>query len=791
MRYIFTLLFIALLSNIYSQCPVGQIEVKIVLTTDNYSTETSWQLKDKFGNIIVSNPTLANATTYTTTQCVASSTCLNFVINDSYGDGICCNYGSGSFKIYVNNVLQLSHNGQFGTSYNYSFNCPPGETCSSAIAITTGTYTAPGSEYFYKFKPAQLGIYAIQTCSLANTCDTKLWVYENCNGPFTTNNTGTIMYNDDFCGTLSQVSGALDTAKTYIIRVGSYNSACTGAINFSVNYTGPVMGCTTFSACNYNPLASADDGSCLYYPNPLCQAPDLTIVQSQFISSLNVGTVNAPAGDCRVAENCLTGYGARRVINFDTYIKNVGSLDYYIGSPGLHPGQFSFNNCHGHAHYQGYAEYRLYKSDGTVIPIGFKNGFCVLDFDGCPDGGTAKFSCSNMGISKQCGDIYHAGLDCQWVDITDVDTGNYVLAVKVNWDQSPDALGHSESSYNNNWAQACIKITNVGGVKGFSLTTSCPSYTDCAGVQFGNAVKDCNGTCNGTAKMGDLNNSGTQQLVDAQLYVSKILNNAITPNSCNDLNSTGTITVWDAALMANCIKNGGTNNNLCDFPRGTANPNHTATLSIGAFNLSQNYFEVNMTNPTTKVLGYEFTISGASILNVVNMVPVTEYPENPDFLTGGNKVICLSYKDSTIGKSSIPQPICRIYYSSPTGTICISNVVEIVNKQYEAINKAIDSTCITINLGVGIGQVANVDHYFSVVPNPASERIQLTGYTKDEAENLIEIRDVAGRILYSEKMVLHGAFNYPVNVNDYKSGVYYVTLSSSAGVATKPVIIAK
>ena len=213
MRYIFTLLFIALLADIYSQCPVGQIEVKIVLTTDNYSSETSWQLKDKFGNLIVSNPTLANITTYTTTQCVPSTTCLNFLINDSYGDGICCNYGNGSFKIYVNNVLQLSHNGQFTTSYNYSFNCPPGETCSSAIAVTTGTYTAPGSEYYYKFKPAQLGIYAIQTCSLANTCDTKLWVYENCNGPFTTNNTGTIMYNDDYCGTLSQVSGALDTSK--------------------------------------------------------------------------------------------------------------------------------------------------------------------------------------------------------------------------------------------------------------------------------------------------------------------------------------------------------------------------------------------------------------------------------------------------------------------------------------------------------------------------------------------------------------------------------------------------
>lgn len=789
MKQLFTLLFISSLSLLQAQCPPGQSEVKIVLTTDNYASETGWQLKDKFGNLLLANPVLSNNTTYTSTVCVPSSTCLRFSITDSYGDGICCSSGYGNFKIYLNNALQFSHNGQFGSGYNYSFNCPPGESCNTAIAISTGTYTAPGSEYFYKFKPSQLGIYDIGTCGLPNTCNTKIWVYENCNGPFTTNNTGTIMYNDDFCGLLSSVSGAMDTAKTYIIRIGSANS-CTAAITFSVNYHGPVTGCTTYSACNYNPLASVDDGSCLYFPNPLCQAPDLTIVQSQFLSSLSMGTVNAPAGDCRVVENCLNGYGLRRVINFDTYIKNIGNLDYYIGGPGSHPGQFTTNNCHGHAHYEGYAEYRLYKSDGTVIPIGFKNGFCVLDYDGCPDGGTPKFTCSNMGISKQCGDIYHAGLDCQWVDITDVDTGSYVLAAKVNWDHSPDALGHYESTYSNNWAQACIRIYKAGGVNTFSLATSCPSYTDCAGVQFGNAVKDCNGVCGGGSKMGDLNNSGTLQFIDAQLYVNKILHQNISPTSCNDLNNDNRITVWDAALMANCAKNGNSINNLCDFPRGVVNPNHTATLSIGAFNASQNYFEVNMTNPTSRVLGYEFTISGATILNVVNTAPA-DYPETPEYVVGGNKVICLSYKDSTISKSAAPQSVCRIHYTNPTGRICIGNVVEIVNKQYEAINRAMDTTCLSIVMDVGLSQIANMDHYFSVVPNPASDAIQLTGYTKAGSATLVEVRDLSGRLLYSEKVALSGLFNYPMNMADYKAGVYYITLSSDSGVATKPVVIAK
>lgn len=789
MKYIFTTLVLVLASlNIFSQCPAGNVEVKIVLTTDNYAAETTWQLKDKFGIVLMSNGTLTNATTFTNTICVPSAGCLSFTINDSFGDGICCNYGIGNFQIYVNNILQTNNNGQFAGVYNYYFNCGPGESCQTAIALNTGTYTAPGNEYYYKFKPAQVGLYTVSTCSLSS-CDTKLWVYENCTGPFTTNNTGTILYNDDFCGLQSEVSGALDSSKTYIVRVGSYNNSCTGAINFAINYQGPISGCTTFSACNYNPLATIDDGSCVYYPSPLCTAPDLTIVQPQFISSLSLGTVNAGPGDCRVTESCLNGYGVRTVINFDTYIKNIGTQDYYIGDPGNNPGQFTTNNCHGHAHYEGYAEYRLYKPNGQAIPIGFKNGFCVLDYDGCPDGGQAKFSCGNMGISKQCGDIYAAGLDCQWIDITDVDTGNYVMAAKVNWDQSADALGHFESNYQNNWAQACIKITaNSSGQKGFTLLASCPSYSDCAGNQFGNAVVDCNGTCNGTVKMGDLNNSGTQQIVDGQLYVNQILNSSINANSCNDLNNTGTITVWDAALMANCVNHGSSINTNCLFPRGNLNPNHTATLSIGNIDVSQNYFDVYIKNPTARILGYEFTISGATILNVVNLVPTNVYPETPDFLVGGNKVICVSFKDSSIAKNVNTQPLCRIYYTNGSGSICINSAIEIVNKAYEAINKVVANNCFLVT---GVSQMLDKNHYFSVIPNPANEVIQLTGFTKNADKSLIEIKDISGRLLYQETLVLNESFNHTISLADYKSGVYYITLSSNAGSATKPVVLVK
>ena len=45
-------------------------------------------------------------TTYTYTYCVPDTNCYIFTISDSWGDGICCGYGNGSYTISVdgNNV---------------------------------------------------------------------------------------------------------------------------------------------------------------------------------------------------------------------------------------------------------------------------------------------------------------------------------------------------------------------------------------------------------------------------------------------------------------------------------------------------------------------------------------------------------------------------------------------------------------------------------------------------------------------------------------------------------------
>ena len=793
MKKLIVLVILAL--NIFStraQCTLGKKQVSITIVTDNYGSETSWTLKNNLGQTIATSPTYISNDSVVTNVCVDTTACLTFTIYDQYGDGMCCVYGNGSYTVKYKGAIVVS-GGTFTTKEATTFNCGPGTSCNTANVIGKGTFTAPTRETWYSYTPDSAGVYKISTCGLGNTCDTKIWVYEGLCSTLniTQNNTGTILYDDDAggCGLLAVVSGYLEKGKTYYIRIGA-TSACTGSIDFTLSYNGPLKGCTDPASCTYNPLAVIDDGSCLYFPNPLCQAPDLTIVEAEVKSSMYLDTFDADADQCTVVEGCVNGYGIRKVLRFDSYIKNIGNLDYFIGDPGTNPSQFSENNCHGHAHYEGYAEYVLYKPNGDNTPIGFKNGFCVLDYDGCVDGGTAKYSCNNMGISKQCGDIYHAALDCQWIDITDIAAGNYTLAVKVNWDQSPDALGHYESSYVNNWAQVCIIIYDSLGVRYYKQDPSCTPYLDCAGVQYGHAVKDCNGNCNGTVKMGDLDNNTQQQLVDAQLYVDKILNSTITPTKCNDLNNDSLITVWDAALLNNCVKNGTPSNIKCQFPHRLTNPNQTVTLSIGAINVSQNYFEINIKNPSSGVLAYEFDMTGLTILNVQNLIPAVDYPVAPSYVAGVNKVISISYLDSSISKYNTPTPLCRIYYSALTGgLVCIDKIVHIINKQYESVKTQISNGCVVLT-GINALETIDSDNYFIVYPNPSNGNATIQPYFKDADVADLTLTNIVGeKILEKTSTQISNGQPISIDLTSVCAGTYFVTLKTKEASYTRMLLV--
>lgn len=76
-------------------------DVLVKLTTDKYADETYWAIFDDQGNIKVEGKSLKSNKTYEVKTCLPDG-CYQFKITDSYGDGICCNYGEGSFEVIVN-----------------------------------------------------------------------------------------------------------------------------------------------------------------------------------------------------------------------------------------------------------------------------------------------------------------------------------------------------------------------------------------------------------------------------------------------------------------------------------------------------------------------------------------------------------------------------------------------------------------------------------------------------------------------------------------------------------------
>ena len=192
------------------------------------------------------------------------------------------------------------------------------------------------------------------------------------------------------------------------------------------------------------------------------------------------------AGSCSIAEGHVPGPGTWRLMRFTTTYPNIGASDLAIGNPLAHPDLFEYDTCHGHYHFKEYADYRLWTNAGyqqwralrdstpestlsrdllnanpgikSQMIEGAKRGFCVIDIRRVPgvDGPRQPqyTSCSaNQGISVGWADEYHWSLDGQWINVTNVAAGNYMLEVEVNAEHL-----FAEGNYANNDTAVSVRI---------------------------------------------------------------------------------------------------------------------------------------------------------------------------------------------------------------------------------------------------------------------------------------------------------------------------------------------
>jgi len=113
-------------------CQILEIE----LLTDEYPNEISWDVKDLYGNIVAGEEYFLGlgSTQYSYNYCLVPTCDYIFTIYDSIGDGICCNYGSGSYSVTYNEV-QITNGGSYGSEESVNFGCSRIERAPAMVKV--------------------------------------------------------------------------------------------------------------------------------------------------------------------------------------------------------------------------------------------------------------------------------------------------------------------------------------------------------------------------------------------------------------------------------------------------------------------------------------------------------------------------------------------------------------------------------------------------------------------------------------------------------------------------------
>ncbi len=150
-----------------------------------------------------------------------------------------------------------------------------------------------------------------------------------------------------------------------------------------------------------------------------------------------------PEDSCAIVEQCVSGSGWRRLLQFNATVHNVGAETMYIGpvvaENPIH-NLFQYNACHAHYHFSDYGDFTF---AGAEENLSSKQAFCVESTNRFSNNEwsplTHDYTCRFQGVQAGWVDEYVAGLDCQWIDITDVeidDAGeSFTLGLSSNPDQ--------------------------------------------------------------------------------------------------------------------------------------------------------------------------------------------------------------------------------------------------------------------------------------------------------------------------------------------------------------------
>ena len=118
-------------------CPCLGDDVTLTIVLDNYPEETTWTVTDAGGGIVGSGGPYGaqpDGSTVVESICV-NSACYTLNVFDSFGDGICCAYGTGSYVLTDMGGTVLASGGAFTTSESTPFCVEGSAVCQPPTAL--------------------------------------------------------------------------------------------------------------------------------------------------------------------------------------------------------------------------------------------------------------------------------------------------------------------------------------------------------------------------------------------------------------------------------------------------------------------------------------------------------------------------------------------------------------------------------------------------------------------------------------------------------------------------------
>lgn len=139
----------------------GDAVINIDIVFDNYPSETSWELQDQDLDIVIaSGDDYDGQSSLNEDVCVLSSHCYTFTIYDSYGDGICCAYGNGSYTISYNGT-EVGSGGDFDSEESITDICSVGIEADNESAFSMHPNPTSGMVTIENAENARIRIYNI------------------------------------------------------------------------------------------------------------------------------------------------------------------------------------------------------------------------------------------------------------------------------------------------------------------------------------------------------------------------------------------------------------------------------------------------------------------------------------------------------------------------------------------------------------------------------------------------------------------------------------------------------